>query len=366
MQPRILKLPENRVRRNYRGGAGIDRFKGRSPAVDTEQPEEWVASLTAARNPGLTPTEHEGISPVQLPSGATVLLTDLIAAHPQHYLGRPSLPVGRNPTNFLFKILDAAMRLHVQAHPTRAFARSRLQAPFGKLETYVILAVRPDMAGYIRLGFQKDISLSTWKRIVFEQDIDSMDDCFEKIPVAPGEVWLVPGGLPHAIGEGVTVLEIMEPSDLVVRCEFEREGIVVPPEARYMGQNPELAMDIFDMTARSPAVIRQNYCITPRALIENDTLLLNQLIGPEETDCFEVLRAVARRDTPLQLKHSFTGGVVVAGQGTIASGDDTITVEKGGTFLLAAAAGEVHLSPGPDAPLELVLVQDCPDALVQT
>ena len=32
------------------------------------------------------------------------------------------------------------------------------------------------------------------------------------------------------------MLEIMEPSDLVVRCEFEREGIVVPEDGRFMGQ----------------------------------------------------------------------------------------------------------------------------------
>ena len=41
---------------------------------------------------------------------------------------------------------------------------------------------------------------------------------------APGDVWIVPGGLPHAIGAGVLMVEVMEPSDWVVRCEFEREG----------------------------------------------------------------------------------------------------------------------------------------------
>ena len=63
-----------------------------------------------------------------------------------------------------------------------------------------------------------------------KQDKARMDGCFEKIPVQVGEVWYIPGGMPHAIGEGITMLEIMEPSDLVVRCEFEREGIVVPGE----------------------------------------------------------------------------------------------------------------------------------------
>ena len=69
-----------------------------------------------------------------------------------------------------------------------------------------------------------------------KQDKARMDGCFEKIPVQVGEVWYIPGGMPHAIGEGITMLEIMEPSDLVVRCEFEREGIVVPEDGRFMGR----------------------------------------------------------------------------------------------------------------------------------
>jgi len=34
----------------------------------------------------------------------------------------------------------------------------------------------------------------------------------------------IPGGILHAIGEGIFMVEIMEPSDLAVRFEFERAG----------------------------------------------------------------------------------------------------------------------------------------------
>jgi len=38
----LMKLPENRVRRNYTGGAGIDRLHGKEQWADNNMPEEWV------------------------------------------------------------------------------------------------------------------------------------------------------------------------------------------------------------------------------------------------------------------------------------------------------------------------------------
>ncbi len=172
---------------------------------------------------------------VRAPSGEWTTLHDLFARDPDYYFGREHAErLGAHP-GFLAKLLDSAMRLHVQAHPTAAFAREHLGSPWGKLEAYVILALRDAEHAYIRLGFQRPPSPSEWRRIVLEQDIAAMDACFDPIPVRVGEVWLVPGGLPHAIGEGILMLEVMEPSDLVVRCEFVREGVEVPPEARFMG-----------------------------------------------------------------------------------------------------------------------------------
>ena len=70
-----------------------------------------------------------------------------------------------------------------------------------------------------------------------KQDKARMDGCFEKIPVQVGEVWYIPGGMPHAIGEGITMLEMMEPSDLVVRCEF----CLLYTSVRNLSQSPCLS-----------------------------------------------------------------------------------------------------------------------------
>jgi mannose-6-phosphate isomerase len=51
----LMKLPENRVRRNYTGGAGIDRLHGKARWADNNMPEEWVGSMVEASNPGMGP-----------------------------------------------------------------------------------------------------------------------------------------------------------------------------------------------------------------------------------------------------------------------------------------------------------------------
>jgi len=62
------------------------------------------------------------------------------------------------------------------------------------------------------------------------------------------DVFIVPGGLPHAIGEGILMVEIMEPTDLFVRAEFSRAGVLLPEEKRYLGRDVEFALAMFDYT----------------------------------------------------------------------------------------------------------------------
>lgn len=42
----LMKLPENRVRRNYTGGAGIDRLHGKARQEDNNMPEELLDEVT--------------------------------------------------------------------------------------------------------------------------------------------------------------------------------------------------------------------------------------------------------------------------------------------------------------------------------
>jgi mannose-6-phosphate isomerase len=283
-----------RVRRGYRGGALLEQRAGR-PATDTDRPEDWIASTVTAVNPGLSAEPGEGLTPLIAPDGTPTTLAAVLAGH---------------ELGFLAKLLDAGMRLHVQAHPTRAFARERLGSPYGKLEAYVILAVRPGADAWIRLGFQHSPGRDGWRHIIEQQDIAAMDASFERIPVAVGETWLVPGGWPHAIGPGVLMLEVMEPSDLVVRCEFEREGLVVPPQGRFMGRDLACCLDVFDYTQRDAAAVRAagRLAAAPQPLASG--VREQVLVGPQHTDCFTIRRIQLATDATYPLRHTRTALVL--------------------------------------------------------
>jgi mannose-6-phosphate isomerase len=360
MEHFLLELLPNRVRRNYRGGAEIDRLQGRLECRDSNLPEEWIASLVGAKNPGLPVVENEGFSLCRV-GGADIPLHDVIAASPEFYLGSERYLKRGVDLGFLLKILDSSMRLHVQAHPTADFAVKHLNSRYGKLETYYILSVREGTEAYIRLGFQHLPSRKQWQRIIETQDIEAMDACFEKVPVTPGEVWYIPGGMPHAIGENVLMLEIMEPSDLVVRCEFEREGIVVPPEARFMGRDLNFCLDIFHYEQKSVADVCKNNRVSPVLLEESAGGTVEELVGNMVTGNFRVLRvklnAENRRSQGISLKLGSPAAVVVtSGEAMFNCGGERLALPQGRSLFTAAAGDSLVFSNQASRQTEICLV----------
>ena len=350
----IYSLPPNRVRRNYHGGFYLDVFDGIPDPDDGDFPEDWLASTTPASNPGMQEITNEGLATVLNQKGQTFVLKTLLEKNWDFFLGQSHYENHGAKLGFLAKLLDSSIRLHVQAHPTAEFARRWLSSRWGKMETYVILGVRPGVDGYIRLGFQRPPSLDEWKRIVYEQDISAMDSCFDKIPVHPGEIWQVPGGFPHAIGEGLLVLEVMEPTDLVVRCEFQREGIAVPPEARFVGMTPEQAFDMFDYSSRSISEIRQKCCLLPKLLLREHDLSLEQIIGKEQTDCFCVYRTKITQSSELSSFAKITVCVVAKGTGEINVNGQVMKLKPGVRFLLPAGVQTKRYTPEPGEELEIL------------
>lgn len=363
MRQGLIKLPENRVRRNYLGGAGIDRLHGKAVCVDNDRPEEWIGSMVEAMNPGMDPVKQEGLALVETGQGLCCL-RDVVNEEQRFYLGDSIHSDKTWQLSFLLKILDSAMRLHVQVHPSTRFANEVMGKPYGKLECYYILGVREGIDPYIRLGFQHSPGRERWKQIVETQDREQMDSCFERIPVKPGEVWYIPGGMPHAIGEGITMLEIMEPSDLVVRCEFEREGVTVPEEARFMGRGLDFCLDVFDYTEYSREQVREKCRIAPEVLQRTKAWERRRLVGESLTPCFFVESLRVWEETVIPHNGKFNLGVVCSGSCVMELQESAsqradgrpakLQLQAGDSFVIAAAAEAYRILP--DERVELALV----------
>jgi mannose-6-phosphate isomerase len=315
-----ILLPPNRVWRSYRGGAVLDRIEGRAAARDDHWPEDWIGSTTRARNPQAAGPD-EGLSRC-VHAGADLLFADLLRQAPEYFLGAAHCARHGPEPGILVKYLDAAVRLHIQVHPTAAFARTHLGSRHGKAEAYYILAVRPECADpHLLLGFQRPPgSRRELRRWLEEQDLPALRAAFDPIPVRPGDCLHIPGGMPHAIGAGICMVELMEPSDWVVRCECEHNGYRLPASARYLNSDPELSIACFDLRARSAAQVRRECFAAPRALRQlGPGTRLETLIDGAQTPAFRMRRVIAREACVLPGGEPFIG-LMVAGAGGIGDG----------------------------------------------
>lgn len=347
---KLVLLPPHRVWRTYQGGRCLDTLAGAAQPADSHFPEDWVASTTRAINAGRE-SVREGVSPVTL-GGTTQDFAALLESDPDYFLGSGhAAKFGAHP-QLLVKLLDPSIRLHFQAHPTADFARRFLNAPSGKTEAYHILATRPEVAApYIYLGFQRPPSRDALRRMIETQDIAGLEACFDKIPVKPGDTWLVPGGVPHALGEGLLLVEVQEPSDLVVRFEFERGGYVLPESARFMGRGLEFCLDVFDYDAWPASRLAVEAACPPRRrrALGPDSYQDN-LIGPERTPCFAV-RQSQLRGPVTKTEDSAHIVIITEGACAVTTGGETHHLQRYDKFFCPAALGPVYYQPAPTTTL---------------
>jgi len=244
----------------------------------------------------------------------------------------------------LVKFLDSSVRLHFQAHPTAEFAREHLNSDHGKAEGYYILDVREGIDPYVYVGFQYPPSRDDFKKMIEAQDIDAMEACFEKVPVKPGDCLYIPGGSPHAIGEGILMVEIMEPSDWAVRFEFSKAGYTMPEEARFMKRDLEFCMDVFDFTQLSVEQAIDKFYQYPQVDRHySDGSFQESLIDESVTDKFRVKESTII-GTVEKAERDFYIGIVVTGECSIKVGEEIVELKKLDRFFCPAGIDFVTIN----------------------
>src|SRR4051794_9201475 len=108
-----LKIYPNRVWRTYSGGRLIGEWQRLENATDRNFPEEWIASVTRARNPGREFIADEGLSYVETEDGDKIPLQQLIDSDPASFLGQEHVRKHGSQTAVLLKLLDSAERLTI-------------------------------------------------------------------------------------------------------------------------------------------------------------------------------------------------------------------------------------------------------------
>ena len=318
----------------YPGGGMSARLRGADPGAAPE-PEDWVASVTTRWQ-----ETSSGLS--RLPDGR--LLRDAIALDPEAYLGPEHVATYGSDPGLLVKLLDAAERLIVHCHPNRDFARAHLGCAHGKTEAWLVVDAEPRAQVY--LAFHRSVErheLGTW---VAEQRLSEMLSALHVVPVQTGSVLLVPAGVPHAIGPGILVIELQEPSDFTIALERRASN------GGYLGLGFDLALSCGDREAWSMDRVEK---LSGRALGAEGSLL-----PPAADPFFRAERVLARSGG--EIGEGYAVLVVVAGSGNLEGGFPArrVAVERGATLLMPYAAGPARASgdleivvcrpPAPGAP----------------
>ncbi len=119
----------------------------------------------------------------------------------------------------LIKFIDSASNLSVQVHPSDAYALEH-EHQYGKTEMWHILEAEKGAGLYI--GFKRDVSKEEVSKALYDGSILSLLNFVE---VKPGENYFIPSGTVHAIGGGVTLIEIQQNSTLTYRLyDYNRLG----------------------------------------------------------------------------------------------------------------------------------------------
>ncbi|MBI0474129.1 phosphoheptose isomerase [Sphingomonas sp. MA1305] len=118
---------------------------------------------------------------------------------------------GDTTPDLLIKYLFTGQKLSVQVHPDDEQAHAR-GLPRGKDECWTILSARPDST--IALGPKQPIGKDQLRADAQNGTIESDLDW---VPVKAGDFYYAPSGTIHAIGGGLTLIEVQQNSETTYR-----------------------------------------------------------------------------------------------------------------------------------------------------
>ncbi len=307
---------KNRVFRVYTGGKLFSDFFG-DDSKDGFYPEEWVASSVKALNEGST-DEYEGVSKIR---GTDIYLNDAIENYKNEILG------AREDLGILTKILDSAIRLPVQAHPDKAFSEKYFSSKYGKEESWIILATRPNAK--IFFGFKDGVTLADFEKAIDESENggNEMENLLCSISVKAGDVIYIPAKMVHAIGSGCLLLEVQEPTDFTIQPERWCGEYKLSDREMYLGLDREKALECFDIGKKYPAPL------TPKTISEAEGIKYEAIIDESITSSFAV-RSATLAGGSFELGRGAAVYVVTEGSGEILGDNYKTAVKKGDYFLM--------------------------------
>lgn len=224
--------------------------------------------------------------------------------------------LGEKVSNFpffpvLIKLIDAKENLSVQVHPSDEYALKN-ENSFGKTEMWYVISALEGAGLYV--GFKENENKENVEKYLHDGTILDHLNFFK---VKPGDCYFIPSGTIHAIGKGVTLIEIQQNSNLTYRLydynRVDKNGLKRPLHI-------EKALNVIDYNKYQKEEKRDN------------------LLG--KCKYFTSYKLDASIDKKIYYKDSFTSITFLSGEGKI----NNLDYKKFDSFFISA--GEECLLKG--------------------
>lgn len=157
----------------------------------------------------------DGQSRVDTGTYKGMTLAEILHFHPE-YLG---MKVQNGELPILIKFIDAKKDLSVQVHPNDAYALE-YEHQNGKTEMWYVIDAKEGAS--LIYGFRHKVTEQILKNAVRTGNLGKH---LQKVKVHKGDVYYVPAGTVHGIGEGLLLAEIQESSNVTYRVyDYNRAG----------------------------------------------------------------------------------------------------------------------------------------------
>lgn len=224
----------------------------------------------------------------------------------------------------LVKYLFTSEKLSVQVHPSDAQTIAQGLGHQGKTECWLVIGADPGAA--LGIGFGKTLDADQLRAAALDGSIEQL---LEWIPVRSGDFFYIPANTVHAIGAGISLIEVQQNSDITYRL-FD------------YGRPRELHLDAGIAVAQGqphdPALRRQLAPAGSVSLVDGPLFRLDRLDGAP--------------DPATMARYGGSPVLVIPMHGEIEVGGETV---RPGQCALAHALQAVKVPPGTLA----LIVQDC-------
>lgn len=172
----------------------------------------------------------------------------------------------------LIKLIESKQNLSIQVHPGNELAKKRHNA-YGKTEMWYILENEPEAQIYT--GLRDDVKKEDYLKAI---NNCSLPGLMNMEPARKGDFFFTPAGRIHAIGAGLTLVEIQQTSDITYRIyDWSRTGT----EKREL--HTDLALDAIDFNATGESSIKRKPVLNSEVNITDNEFFTTNIVLFDKT-----------------------------------------------------------------------------------